>query len=311
MPRQAKWLLWPLWVLLSLSFSDVAQAQAEIDNIPETLLEAFAAQQNQWSSVLTDFAKKLFLALGTIELTISLARSYYQDGGSIDRVIGILLERMLFLGFWATLLYWGTPAIWDLIQMFAELGTKASGESLDPTGIFEQGMTLTLDLMGLAFDQGIIQSTLLIFPLTLLAIVCVFAAAEVVGAFLDAYFISTVGIVVLGLGGSRWTSPMAQNYLRYALGAGVHLMVVNLVAAVGLRALFQTSSVIHSVGQFGAPGLVAVVFYLLGAALLFAYILRRIPATVSSIISGAVAPDSGGAMMPPPRVAPTWGSAPP
>jgi hypothetical protein len=90
---------------------------------------------------------------------------------------------------------------------------------------------------------------------------------------------------------------MAQNYLRYALGAGVHLMVVNLVAAVGLRALFQTSSVIHSVGQAGAPGLVAVVLYLLGAALLFAYVLRRIPATVSSIVSGAVAPDSGGAMM--------------
>ena len=250
-----------------------------------------------WSSVILGFAKKVFLVLGSIEITIALARSYYQEGGTFDRVTAVLLERMLFLGFWATLLFWGTPAIWNLIESFQRLGSSATGVDLNPTGIFEQGLTMTLDLMALSFEEGILESTALFFPLTILAIVFVFATAEVVGALIDAYVIASAGIVVLGLGGSRWTSPIAQNYLRYALGAGIHLMVVNLVAAVGLKVLIDISAVIKDVGDEGATGLMAVVLYVTGAALLFAYLLRRVPATVSSIVSGAVSADSGGAVI--------------
>ena len=284
-------------VVLALGATDTAQAKVQIDNVPETIIEAFRVHLDSWSAVILGFAKKVFLVLGSIELTVALARSYYQEGGTFDRVTAVLLERMMFLGFWATLLFWGTPAIWNMIESFQRLGSSATGVDLNPTGIFEQGLTMTLDLMAMSFDEGILQSTALFFPLTILAIVFVFATAEVVGALIDAYVIASAGIVVLGLGGSRWTSPIAQNYLRYALGAGIHLMVVNLVAAVGLKVLIDISAVIHGVGDEGATGLMAVVLYVMGAALLFAYLLRRVPATVSSIVSGAVSADSGGAVI--------------
>ena len=289
--------LWPALILCALAASNTAQAQLQIDNVPETIIEAFRMHLDRWSEVILGFAKKLFLVLGSIELTIALARSYYQEGGTFDRVTAVLIERMLFLGFWATLLFWGTPAIWNMIESFQHLGASATGVDLNPTGIFEQGLTMTLDLMALSFEEGILQSTALFFPLTILAIVFVFATAEVVGALIDAYVIASAGIVVLGLGGSHWTSPIAQNYLRYALGAGIHLMVVNLVAAVGLKVLIDISAVIHGVGDDGATGLMAVVLYVMGAAILFAYLLRRVPATVSSIVSGAVSADSGGAII--------------
>lgn len=284
-------------LVLGTAGPDTAHAQVGIDNVPEAIIEAFRSHLDQWSSVILGFAKKVFLVLGSIELTIALARSYYQEGGTFDRVMAVLLERMMFLGFWATLLFWGTPAIWNLIESFQRLGASATGVDLNPTGIFEQGLTMTLDLMALSFEEGILESTALFFPLTILAIVFVFATAEVVGALIDAYVIASAGIVVLGLGGSRWTSPIAQNYLRYALGAGIHLMVVNLVAAVGLKVLLDISAVIQGVGDEGATGLMAVVLYVTGAAILFAYLLRRVPATVSSIVSGAVSADSGGAVI--------------
>lgn len=72
---------------------------------------------------------------------------------------------------------------------------------------------------------------------------------------------------------------------------------INLVAAVGLKALIDISAVIHGVGKEGGTGLMAVVLYVLGAATLFAYLLRRVPATVSSIVSGAISADSGGAVL--------------
>jgi hypothetical protein len=90
---------------------------------------------------------------------------------------------------------------------------------------------------------------------------------------------------------------MAENYLRTAVGAGIHLMVVNLVAAVGMRAVLEIAYVIKGVGDADFPGLVSVVLYVTGAAMLFAYLLRRVPAMVSSIATGAVAADSGNAVV--------------
>ena len=75
------------WSWLALSATDTAHAQVQIDNVPEALIEAFRAHLDRWSGVILGFAKKVFLVLGSIELTVALARSYYQEGGTFDRVI--------------------------------------------------------------------------------------------------------------------------------------------------------------------------------------------------------------------------------
>ena len=271
------WALGPAVLLSALALTHPAHAQLSIDNVPETLIEAFRFHLDQWSNVLLGFAKKLFFALASTELTLSLARAYYEEGGTFDRIGAVLIHRMLFLGFWSTLLFFGPEGIRDLVDSFASLGAAASGQALDPTGILEQGLGLTLELMSLAFDEGVLESAALFFPLTILAIVFVFATAEVVGALIDAYIVASAGIVMLGFGGSRWTAPMAENYLRTAVGAGIHLMVVNLVAAVGMKAVIEIAYVIKGVGDADFPGLVSVVLYVTGAAILFAYLLRRVP----------------------------------
>jgi type IV secretion system protein TrbL len=285
------------WLFAILALTSRAEAQLSIDNVPETLIEAFRFHLDKWSEVLLGFAKKLFFALASIELTMSLARAYYEEGGTFDRIGAVFIHRMLFLGFWSTLLFFGPDGIRNLVDTFAALGASASGQALDPTGILEQGLGLTLELMSLAFDEGVLESAALFFPLTILAMVFVFATAEVVGALIDAYIVASAGIVMLGFGGSRWTAPMAENYLRTAVGAGIHLMVVNLVAAVGMRAVLEIAYVIKGVGDADFPGLVSVVLYVTGAAMLFAYLLRRVPAMVSSIATGAVAADSGNAVV--------------
>ena len=278
-PRKSQlgWALGPAWLCVMLALANTAEAQLSIDNVPETLIEAFRFHLDKWSEVLLGFAKKLFFALASIELTMSLARAYYEEGGTFDRVGAVLIKRMLFLGFWSTLLFFGPDGIRNLVDTFAALGASASGQALDPTGILEQGLGLTLELMSLAFDEGVLESAALFFPLTVLAMVFVFATAEVVGALIDAYIVASAGIVMLGFGGSHWTAPMAENYLRTAVGAGIHLMVVNLVAAVGMRAVLEIAYVIKGVGDADFPGLVAVVLYVTGAAMLFAYLASTRP----------------------------------
>ena len=187
-----------------LALANTAHAQLSIDNVPETLIEAFRFHLDKWSEVLLGFAKKLFFALASIELTMSLARAYYEEGGTFDRVGAVLIKRMLFLGFWSTLLFFGPAGIRNLVDSFAALGASASGQALDPTGILEQGLGLTLELMSLAFDEGVLESAALFFPLTILAMVFVFATAEVVGALIDAYIVASAGIVMLGL----WREPL-------------------------------------------------------------------------------------------------------
>ncbi len=64
-----------------------------------------------------------------------------------------------------------------------------------------------------------------------------------------------------------------------------------------MKAVIEIAYVIKGVGDADFPGLVSVVLYVTGAAMLFAYLLRRVPAMVSSIATGAVSADSGGAVI--------------
>ena len=103
--------LGPALLCVALAWTHTAQAQLSIDNVPETLIEAFRFHLDKWSEVLLGFEKKLFFALASIELTMSLARAYYEEGGTFDRVGAVLIKRMLFLGFWSTLLFFGPDGI--------------------------------------------------------------------------------------------------------------------------------------------------------------------------------------------------------
>lgn len=267
-----------------------ASAQAGISGIPQRIEEVFKASTSGWVTTMGGYARRVFLALAGIELTLSFARAYYQRGGTFDAIAAVLIERMLFLGFWSTVLLYAGAWIPDLIQSLRGLGSAAARTTLSPTDVFEYGIGTVGDLGLLAFDENVFEGLVLAIPLTILAITFVFAAAELLGAIIDSYIVASAGIVLLGFGGSTWTAPIAENYLRYALGSGIHLMVVQLVAGLGMSFLQELT--VEIAGSSG-EGIFGLVLYVMGYALLFAYLLRRIPSTVSSIVTGAVSADSG------------------
>ena len=94
---QLRWALGPALLCVMLALANTADAQLSIDNVPETLIEAFRFHLDRWSEVLLGFAKKLFFALASIELTMSLARAYYEEGGTFDRVGAVLILSLIHI----------------------------------------------------------------------------------------------------------------------------------------------------------------------------------------------------------------------
>lgn len=287
-----------------MAFASAADAQPNvfaIDNVPDQLIRAFRGELDAWGERITTFAKRLFVFLAGIEITVAAARTYYAEGAGFDRFGSMVIERSLFIGFWWFVLSEGPNGVRALIGMFERAGQGASSSEVGPTAILERGLGVVIELLGVAFSEGILEGMALVLPLLFLALAFVYAAMEYVGAIVDAYVVATLGIVVLGLAGSRWTVGAAQNYLRAAVQAGVHLMVINVVAGVGLDAVMRIADVVPTTGRLSGVDavqhMVSVVLYVLAGAIMFAYLLRRLPRTVSAIVTGWGSGDPGGSVL--------------
>lgn len=279
--------------LLLLCWADAAHAQAGLDNLPDQMAELFRQKTQHWVSVLGGYARRLFFVLATIELTISMTRAYYQQGGTFEGIASVLIERLLFLGFWSTVLLYAPAWMPQLIQSLRNLGGAAIGVTLSPSDVLDRGLSLTADLIAAAFERNLLEGFGLLFPLLIIALTFVFATAEVLAALIDSYLIASAGILLLGFGGSTWTAGIAHNYLRYAFAAGIHLMVTQLVAGVGLQIVIDVGNSVVILDD----GFLSAVLWLMAVAILFAYLVRRIPAAVSSIVTGAPVADSGAALI--------------
>ncbi len=75
-----------------------------------------------------------------------------------------------------------------------------------------------------------------ILPLVLaliILVVCILVCANLVVLLVAGWIIAFAAIPVLGFGASKWTSDIAINYFRTALGIGLSLMVMELVINLG------------------------------------------------------------------------------
>jgi hypothetical protein len=54
---------------------------------------------------------------------------------------------------------------------------------------------------------------------------------------IESYLVMSVGIIMIGFAGSRWTFPFSQGYFSYMIGVGVKLMVTYIILGVAGSAL--------------------------------------------------------------------------
>lgn len=276
-------------LLLCIIAAPVVLAQAPApftSQTPANILDKFHDASKLWLLNITSTAQYLFWALAVLDFII-MATSLFVEGADFHGWAGALTRKLLFIGFWWTLLVNAQQWLPSIISSFNVLGQNASGSTIaHPTDVFTDG----LKLAGAVVDGGIgLQN--LITPETALfsviaAVIIVISYACIAVTFLmtviEGYVAMSVGYIFLGLSGSKWTNDYAMRYLSLVVGVGVKLLLLYCLIGAGSQLTVAWAN------EFTATDINFITeLDVCAGSLMFALLCWHVPRLFSSLMSGA------------------------
>jgi type IV secretion system protein TrbL len=273
---------WILFALLVSLAPDQVLAAIQDNNLLNSIVDAYRTKAAAWEPVLTGYAITLFWLLVTIDLVwngIALALR----GADLQEFTGELVRRIFFIGFFFALLTHSSDwaqAIIDSLRQAADAANAAAGGTagISPSSIFDIGLTLAVRITDTVSFFSPMDSLGLIISSLIVMICFALIAAFMVIALIEMYFILYAAIIVLGLGGSGWTSSYAVNYVVYAFSVGMKLFAMQLLIGLG------ESFIRDWVTNFNENN--AQVLLIIGAAVVMLALVWTIPDLLKGLING-------------------------
>ncbi len=265
---------------------------------PNNLIDGVAVMYRdaaeQWRAPILAAATKLFWLLALIDLAwngieLSLKRAGLQDA------FAELVRWVMTVSFFLALLQYSNVWGGAIIQSFRQLGADASThipgavQGLDPSDIFDMGLRISSDLVQSVSFTDI--GAALIRSITGLIMMLLFAAlaAFVLIALVEMYVVLSASIILLGFGGSRFTSDYSRKYYAHVVSVGLKLFSMQLLVGLGQAFI----SKFHQ----SYTGTMPQAFALCGATLVLVLITMTVPSMVQSIVTGASHGGAGAALV--------------
>ena len=292
-----------------------AQATPSIGLSP--VISTFQSVTQGWYHAIFTDALGLFAALFGIEVTW-LAVTWMIGGKDVHDIFSSFVKKLLSIGFFYTVLESSSQWVPWILGGFKNVAVTAGGEPITTvsfiamTGLrafilcVEGGPVSTvqsagtalsdfwnLNLSGAATALGNAASSAITTALgvnTLVGILVgfilllsfVYVVLELVAVQLEGMIVLSVGVIMLGFGGSSFTSRFVEPYMQYSVSVGVRLMVITLWASF---IEWQVNPLIKTTLLNGHAGMEAYGIVLI-LALLIAWLTKKLPGFANSILSG-------------------------
>lgn len=260
------------------------------DNEATSFLDTFKAQTDSWWDTLRGYAWQIFMYALMLEVVLFGARMALQQT-QVGEIIQQFVWVLLFAGFIAAVI-WNYE---DWANKVAITGLKSVAENITPVHA-DAGSPMALAsktwecISGVANNLGGgIKASITFLVLEIVGlIICILLAlisALVIIITCEFYIVANVGILLIGLGGSKIFKDYAINTMRYVLSVGIKLFVLQLIINIGLT-IISPDYITATVGtssdiDFGK------LFMLIAQALILLCVAKVLPETVSGIISGS------------------------
>lgn len=272
-----------------------AHAQSADFSVLNGVQAKFEPLKATWGRIIKSYAERLFWALVAVDFGWTTV-TYVIEKSDVGDMLGSLAKKMMTICFFFTLLKMSDTWIPMILDSFSQIGKEAggvSGQSMTPDGIAGVGFSTALGMFEALNGKGMTEKIALVLPITGLAILVflafLFVAAQLLVTLIESYIAIGGGIIMLGFGGSRWTTDMASKYMQYAVATGVKLMVIYLIVGAG-QTLFDQAAMID------ADNITQSCLQAAGAGLVYAYLAFQIPAIASAMMSGSPSMTAGGMM---------------
>lgn len=270
------------WILLApLCLLSMTAFGMDTNNILDGIVASYADAAKKWEVSIHVYATRLFFALLLIDITWQGIDAIIKQK-DFTEILAELIRRFMVYGVFFTFLQFGADWAIAIVDSLRGIAGIASGvTSLYPSDIIELGVNIAAQMAstGSVTNPGdaMLGAILAFFSVICFALI----AAEVVLALVIMWVKVYAGVIMLGLGGSRWTQDYAVNYFKTALGAGVKLFVIQLLVGIGLTVLTGWANGLQS----GDPTMKEFLAVAAGVLVLYALI-KSVGEVVQSMMSG-------------------------
>jgi type IV secretion system protein TrbL len=210
----------------------------------DSIVAQFYAAGVHYSAAIQPYAIKLFFGLFLIDLLTTWIQ--YMAEGQLDptHFIGRLFRHVFVGGFVYLMIVNGFAWMYLVIQSFSRIGSTISGlPGLSPASVLKAGLAMTQMLVDSPSTTGILNNLELSFVSGFLALVVgaafLIVAVELMLTLVKAYLTTSLGVILLGFGGNRFTATAAEGYFTNVIRIGTRLLFFYAVLAVGMQMVVQ------------------------------------------------------------------------
>ena len=288
----------PQWLMAIFLFavcgSVFADDAAQSVKVLDAVGNFYKPLQTAWYDVIKGYATKLFWLLVLVDVSWS-GVIYALEKNDITEIVVSMTKKIFPIGFFWSLLKLSDTWIPAIINSFVQIGQQAGNASaVTPDGIIYEGASVAIGILLSLSKLGILESLAAVIPFAIIAILIFlcycFVAVQLLVTLIESYIVFGAGVILLGFGGSRWTTDMATKYLQNAVGTGLKLMMLYLILGAGKAIFGDASSMIDTDHMLGS------LFAALATAVIYGYLAFSVPAIASGMMSGSPALTAGGAL---------------
>jgi type IV secretion system protein TrbL len=227
---------------LCLTYLFMFSADVMAANFASEVQDKLQSITDGWSSALQGAALSLFkltliLELGLFGIRIALKRTPIQE------TIGEFVMLLMFAGFIAAVILnyaeWSQNIVYGLEQWgFNNLSfskTNVGSPSAYAASICQGIINKAQSLTGI---DGFVQCFMMLGTAALVTICFMLVTGILLVVKAEFLIISNIGLLIIGLGGSKIFKEYAINVMKYVFSVGVKLLVLNCVVFLGME-LFQ------------------------------------------------------------------------
>lgn len=268
----------------------VSDAECLADNKATSFLDTFKSNTQGWWATLRGYALVIFKWTLMLEIALFGARVALQHS-NVGEIFQQFVWVLLFAAFiYVVIIHWE-----DWSQKVAITGLKSVAEDLTPyhadagnplalaTTVWERVCDVVNQLSGNL--HGMMTFLVLEILALIICIILALISALYILVTCEFYIVANVGILLIGLGGSKIFKDYAINVMRYVLSVAIKLFVLQLIVNIGLTILSMWS-IRAAIGYTGDVDF-GKLFMLIAQAIILLCLAKSLPETVGGIISGS------------------------
>lgn len=277
-------IFWLSFIIAILIFRADLSLAGESNNILDGMVFMYRDAASAWQTVILEYASRLFWLLVAIDLSwlgISLALKR----ADFSEIVSELIKRVMIVGFYLALLQNSDAWSQAIVASFRSVADAANGslssgtEGISPSNIFDIGLRIAGALSDQVSFSDPAESLARVFTGLIVIVAFSLIAGLLLVALIEMYIALSAGVILLGFGGSRWTSDYATKYMSYVVSVGVKLFSMQLLIGIG------QSFILKFFEAYQPSNTQSLIF--IGVALVLLLLIKSIPDTLQGLINGA------------------------